>query len=63
MFCTLLMCGALLGVDPDLAGPSTPAAASDLSAYDTARRRRGAIRTHTFGWPSGVSRTGYGPSG
>ncbi len=41
MFCTLLMCGALLGVDPDLAGPSTPAAASDLSAYDTARRQAG----------------------
>ena len=41
MFCTLLMCGALLGADPDRSGPPAPTAAADLSAYDTARRSAG----------------------
>jgi Pretoxin HINT domain len=38
MFSTLLICGALLGADPDRTAFSSPMAATDLSAYDSARR-------------------------
>ena len=38
MFCTLFLCGALLGADPDL---SSPKAVTDFSAYETARRTIG----------------------
>ena len=59
MFGTLLMCGALLGANPDRSGLPSPtaAAAADLSAYDSARRLVGATPMRRPAGPSGVSRT------
>jgi tetratricopeptide (TPR) repeat protein len=39
MVCTLVLCSALLGADPDVSAPAK--AAADLSAYETARRQVG----------------------
>ena len=62
MFCTLLMCCALLGADPIVPDPRhrrPPAISRPMTRPDV---RPGAIRTLTFGWPCGVSRTGCNPN-